>query len=101
MRCRTTGFGEWPRLSKVRRFEYLFPTAVLGHFDGALLVLVLVAVMDLPSQVKLFMWEMVILFMVLPWAPYFIGGASRIGESVARLERHKVFGDTDEFILSA
>lgn len=44
---------------------------------------------------------MVILFMVLPWAPYFIGRASRIGESVARLERHKVFGDTDEFMLSA
>lgn len=54
MRCRTAGFGEWPRLSKVRRFEYLFPTAALGYFDGALLVMVLAAVMDLPTQVKLF-----------------------------------------------
>ena len=52
--------------------------------------------MDLPPQVKLFMWELVILFVFLPWVPYLIGRAT-----VARLERHRVFGDTDEFILLA
>jgi len=96
------GFREWPELTKMQKFEYVFPTTVLGYFIGVIVVLLFVIFMDVSSsQEKLFMSEMVILLMMMPWVPYFSGRVKSIRESVARLERHKVFGDTDEFILSA
>jgi hypothetical protein len=95
------GFREWPELGKIQRFEYVFPTTVLGYFGG--IIVVLIAVLFMESQVddRLFMSEMVFLLMIMPWAPYFMGRAKRIRESIARFERHRVFGDTDESILSA
>ena len=96
------GFREWPELTKMQKFEYVFPTTLLGYFIGVIVVLLFPVFMDLSSsQEKVLMLEIVILFMVMPWVPYFIGRVNRIRESIARLERHKVFGDTDEFILSA
>jgi hypothetical protein len=95
------GSYEWPELTKMQKFEYIFPATVLGYLGGVIIVFAFILSADWSSREKLFMSEMITLLMVMPWAPYFIGRLNRIRESVARLERHKVYGDTDEFILSA
>ena len=95
------GAREWWELTRMQGFEYVFPATVLGYLGGVVVVVAFIWSTDWSPREKLFMSEMIALLMVMPWAPYFIGLAKRVRESVARLGRHKVFGDTDEFILSA
>jgi hypothetical protein len=73
---------------------------VLGYFGGVAATVVVMFFMESGSRERVFYVEMILLFMCLPWMPYFIGRARRVRESTERLERHKVFGDTDGFILS-
>jgi hypothetical protein len=84
----------------MQRIEYFAPTTVLGYFGGVLATMIGIFLLEAGSQERIFYLEMIALFMLLPWLPYFIGRARRMTESTERLERHKVFGDTDEFILS-
>src|SRR3974390_1334662 len=95
------GAREWWELTRMQRFEYVFPATVLGYLGGVVVVVAFILSTDWSPREKVFMADMIALLMVIPLAPYFIGLAKRVRESVARLGRHKVFGDTDEFILSA
>jgi hypothetical protein len=94
------GSHEWPELSGQQKFEYVAPTTVLGYFGGVVLTFVAIFILEPGTRERIFYTEMILLFMCLPWVPYFVGRARRVRESTDRLDRHKVFGDTDEFILS-
>jgi hypothetical protein len=94
------GSREWAELSGMQKFEYIFPTTVLGYFGAFILVLSAAYWIGTDAREKLFLVEMMILLMGFPWIPYFMIRAKEIRASRERHERHKVFGDTDEFILS-
>jgi hypothetical protein len=94
------GSREWPELTKMQKFEYVFPTTVLGYMGAFLIVIGTAYWIGSDLHEKLFLVELMLFLMGLPWVPYFIGRARRIRQSVERFERHRVFGDTEEFILS-
>jgi hypothetical protein len=94
------GSREWSQLSGMQKFEYIFPTMVLGYLCAFALVIGTAFWIGGDGKEKLFLVELMVLLMGFPWIPYFLIRAKRISESRERHERHKVFGDTDEFILS-
>jgi hypothetical protein len=94
------GCKEWPELTASQKFQYFFPTVVLGFVAGAILMGAF-AVVGFSDQLGLavLMGATVFGMFALPWAPYFILQWRHIPQSRARHERHKVFGNTEEFIL--
>ena len=102
-RCDTVfadGSREWPELSRGERFEYLFPVMVLAFLGAAVLVTAVACLDGVDWEERLREMGAVAAVMVAPWAPYFLWRAHLIRKSKERFERHRLFGDTDEFILS-
>ena len=94
------GCKEWPQLEGSQKFQYFFPTMVLGFFGAGVVLPLAVAwlIRDQP-EVVLPMGVIAFLTFALPWIPYFLLQWRHIPKSRARYERHRVFGDTDEFVL--
>jgi len=106
-RCRTCGVvfhdgcKEWPELSAFQKFEYFFPTTVLG-FSAAAILIAVVAIFIFRDETKvgLAFGSIVFLVSMLPWVPYFLLQWRHIPKSMARFARRSVLGgDSDEFIL--
>ena|SRR5713226_1899534 len=94
------GCKEWPELTGHQKFQYFFPTSVLGFVVGAVLVgAIAVLVFSDQLGLGLLMGATAFGMFALPWAPYFLLQWRHIPKSRARYERHKIFGDTEEFIL--
>jgi predicted RNA-binding Zn-ribbon protein involved in translation (DUF1610 family) len=94
------GCKEWPELSGSQKFQYFFPTVVLGFVTGGVLVGAF-AIFTFGDDLRMgfFMSGVVLSMFAMPWVPYFLLQRRHIPESRERYERHKVFGDTDEFVL--
>jgi hypothetical protein len=94
------GCKEWTQRNGSEKNQHFFSTMVLG-FSGAASVLPVVAtryVRD-PLEVALPMAVIIFLIFTLPWIPPFLLEWLHIPRSRVRCERHRIFGDTDGFIL--
>jgi len=94
------GTREWPQFGGWEKFEYLFPLMALGW----IITVISVAWIESPTRsesghIQRYIVE-VLAVIIVPWVPFYLWRAHLIGRSIQRFERHKLFGDTDDFILS-
>jgi hypothetical protein len=90
---------EWPELKAAQRFEFVFPTTVLGYFGG-LVVTLFVAIPQMADAGERNMaLGAVALLMMLPWVPYFLKRQTAIKESVARFSRRQSLQEGIQIIL--
>jgi hypothetical protein len=94
------GCKEWPELTAAQKFQYFFPTVVLGFVLGAILMGIF-AILGFREDLGLGLVMGAVAFgmFALPWVPYLLLQWRHIPASRERYERHRVFGDTEEFIL--
>ena len=96
------GSQEWPQLGGWERFQYLFPIMIpvwIATVVGA----VILYWAPWPDSIRgreLYVAQF-LAAVVVPWVPFYLWRAHLISKSVERFERQRVFGDTDESILSA
>jgi hypothetical protein len=93
------GSREWPELRPMQKFEYVFPTMVLGYF-GALMVTVGYAFyVAADSQELGLMLGVLALCMMVPWIPYFLKRRDAIRSSRERFVRRQLLGSSEDVIL--
>jgi len=105
-RCRSCGkvfldgCKEWPELGGSKKFEYFFPTTVLGFVAAAIIIPLFAIWIDRDQPQDGFeIGGFIFLAILLPWLPYFLLQWRHIPKSRARFERRRVSRDTEEFIL--
>jgi hypothetical protein len=95
------GSEEWPQLKPDERFEYLFPTTVLGYVGGAALTVILVFFSAGNLQDKLTFEVASAIVMFTPCLPYFLWRWYEVRKSRHRHEQHLLSDGTDQSILRA
>jgi hypothetical protein len=94
------GSREWPELSGLQKFEYVWPTAVLGYF-GAMIVAIVFAIYVASDLREMnLMLGVLTVCMILPWAPYFLKRRDAIRSSNERFTRRQALGPAGGEILS-
>jgi hypothetical protein len=92
---------EWPELKGMQKFEYIWPTMVLGYF-GAMIVIIGFAIYAAADLRELdLMLGVLGLCMLLPWVPYFLRRRDAIRASKERFARRQVLGAAGDEILPA
>ncbi len=93
------GSREWPELTRMERFEYVFPATVLVFTSVAVILMVVALVVSNSLREWDLMAGVVSFTMVLPWLPYFLSRRTQIVESKERYARKLALGGSDELIL--
>jgi hypothetical protein len=95
------GCKEWPELTGQQKFQYFFPITVLACFLAAVAVaLASVVIFHDEMSIGLELATFVFLIVMLPWVPYVVLQWRQISVSQARFAWRRVFGETDESVLS-
>jgi hypothetical protein len=90
---------EWPELKKIGKFEFLFPTTVLGYMGAVIVTLIIVIPQMSDGAERNSTLGVVALLMLLPWVPYFLKRQRAIKGSVARFAQRTVLQEGVEIIL--
>ncbi len=93
------GSIEWPVLRPIQKFEYIFPTSVLGALGGTAVTVVFAFFVAADMRELGLMVGVLLLFMVLPWAPYFLRRIDAVRNSKERFVRRQTFGQNEGMIL--
>lgn len=90
---------EWPEWKKIGKFEFLFPTTILGFMRAVIVTLIIVIPQMSDGAERNSTLGVVALLMLLPWVPYFLKRQRAIKDSVARFPRRTVLQEGVEIIL--
>ena len=90
---------EWPEWKKIEKFEFLFPTAVLGYMGAVIATLIMVIPQMSDGAERNSTRGVVALLMLLPWVPYFLKRQRAIKDSVARFAKRTALQEGVEIIL--
>ena len=93
------GTQEWPELPPIKKFEYVFPTMVLGYFGGMAIVIGYAFFAAADSRELDLMLGVLLLCMILPWLPYFLSRRDAIKCSKERFSRRQSLGDGQDVVL--
>ena len=95
------GAKEWPELAPMQKFEYLFPTTVLGYFGGMIVVISFGFFAAADYRELDLMLGTLLLCIILPWLPYFLRRWDAIRSSKERFVRRQTLGSNEDVILPA
>ena len=90
---------EWPELRSMQKFEYVFPTMVLGYFGAMIVIIGYAFYVATDSRELNLMLGVLALCMLLPWVPYFLRRRDAIRASKERFLRRELLGSNEDVIL--
>jgi len=88
-------------MSGAQKLEFFFPMMVLGWLTGILLTVLEMLFSNSAWPDRFRDASGFLEFFIAPLVPYFLWRWHSIRNSKERFARHRIFGDTDEFILPA
>lgn len=83
----------------MQKFEYVFPTMVLGYFGAMIVIIGYAFYVATDSRELNLMLGVLALCMLLPWVPYFLRRRDAIRASKERFLRRELLGSNEDVIL--